>query len=63
MTPKEMIHLLEDNGFVFMKSNGSHRKYYNPATGKTTVVPYHNKPLKHGTENAILSQAGLKKTL
>jgi len=60
MLPKEMGKLLERNGFSFIKSNGSHRKYHNPITGKTTVVPYHNKPLKPGTENAILKQAGLK---
>ena len=59
--PKEMIKHLEINGFRFIKSNGSHRKYYNQRTGKTTVVPYHNKPLKHGTEKAILKQAGLDK--
>jgi len=61
MLPKEMIRHLENNGFCFIKSNGSHRKYYNPDTGKTTVVPYHNKPLKLGTEKAILKQAGLER--
>jgi len=61
MLPKEIVSYLEKNGFGFVKSNGSHRKYYNPATGKTTIVPYHNKPLKPGTEKAILKQAGLDK--
>jgi len=61
MLPKEMIRYLERNGFDFVKSNGSHRKYHNPTTGKATVVPYHNKPLKPGTEKAILKQAGLDK--
>jgi len=60
MSPKEIIKHLERNGFDFIKSNGSHRKYYNRVTGKTTVVPYHNKPLKPGTERAILKQAGLE---
>jgi len=59
MLPIEMIKHLERNGFKFVKSNGSHRKYYNSTTGKTTVVPYHNKQLKPGTERAILKQAGL----
>jgi predicted RNA binding protein YcfA (HicA-like mRNA interferase family) len=61
MLPKEIVRYLEKNGFDFVKSNGSHRKYHNPTTGKTTVVPYHNKPLKPGTEKAILKQAGLDK--
>lgn len=61
MTPKEMIKLLEQNGFEYQRSNGSHRLYKNPNTGKTTIVPFHNKPLKTGTEQSILKQAGLKK--
>lgn len=60
MTSKKMIKLLEDNGFEYIRSNGSHRLYYNKQTGKSTVVPYHNKTLKLGTEKNILKQAGLK---
>ena len=59
-TPKEMIKLLEKNGFEYVSSNGSHRKYHNPNNGKTVIIPYHNKALKIGTENSILKQAGLK---
>lgn len=61
MTPKEMVRLLEANGFECIGSNGSHRKYRNPETGKTAIVPYHAKDLKPGTERNILKQAGLKK--
>lgn len=61
ITPKEMIKLLEKNGFEYISSNGSHRKYYNPNTNKTTIVPYHSKQLKAGTEKNILKLAGLKK--
>ena len=53
MTPKEIVRLLEQNGFVF--------KYHNPTTGKTTIVPFHAKDLKPGTEKNILKLAGLKK--
>lgn len=60
MTSREIIRLLERNGFQLIRSNGSHRIYRNPNTGKQTVVPYHNKALKPGTENSILKQAGLK---
>lgn len=36
MTPKEMISLLEKNGFIYIKNNnGSHQKYYNPKTNIT----------------------------
>lgn len=60
MTPREMIKLLESNGFQFTRSNGSHHFYKNPQTGKATTVPYHSKDLKPGIEKAILKQAGLK---
>lgn len=60
MTPREIIRLLEKNGFEFISSNGSHRKYKNQSTGKTVIVPYHSKELKRGTEQNILNQAGLK---
>lgn len=55
-----MVKLLEENGFEFVSSNGSHRKYYNPETGRTVIVPFHAQELKKGTEQSILKQAGLK---
>lgn len=61
MTPKDMVRLLEQNGFEYVSSNGSHRKYRNPVTGKTAIVPFHAKDLKPGTEKNILKQAGLRK--
>lgn len=60
MTPREMVKLLEANGFKYISSNGSHRKYHNVTTGKTAIVPFHAKALKTGTEQSILKQAGLK---
>lgn len=60
MTPKEIISLLEANGFEFVSSNGSHRKYRNQQTGKMVIVPFHAKDLKPGTEKSILKMAGLK---
>lgn len=61
MTPKQIIRLLENNGFYLVRSNGSHRLYRNPSTNKSTIVPYHNRELKKGTEQNILNQAGLFK--
>ncbi len=60
MTPREIIKLLENNGFELTGSNGSHRKYKNEKTGKICIVPYHSKELKRGTEQNILKQAGFK---
>ena len=60
MKPKEMIKLLQKNGFMIERSNGSHHFLRNPQTGKTTTVPLHSKDLKVGLENKILKDAGLK---
>jgi predicted RNA binding protein YcfA (HicA-like mRNA interferase family) len=62
LTPKELIKLLEANGFVLKRIHGSHHYYIHSITGKITVVPMHNKDLAKGTLHAILKQAGIDKT-
>ena len=60
MTPKEMIRLLEQKGFRYVKSNnGSHQKYRNDETKRTVSVPVHAKELKKGIEQRLLKDAGL----
>lgn len=62
LTPKEMVRLLEKNGFVHVKSNnGSHQKFYNPRTKVTVTVPLHTRELKKGLEQKLLKIAGLKR--
>ena len=62
LTPKEMIRLLEKNGFIHLKSNnGSHQKYFNPKTNVTVIVPVHSRELGKGLEQVILKLAGLKR--
>ena len=60
MTPRELVKLLESNGFEIISQNGSHVKLRNSATNRQTIVPYHSKSMKKGLEQAILKQAGLK---
>ncbi|MBQ8836251.1 MAG: type II toxin-antitoxin system HicA family toxin [Clostridia bacterium] len=60
LTPKEMIQLLESNGFICVRQNGSHMFFKNAQTGKATTVPFHSKELKKGLEQRILKDAGLK---
>ena len=60
ITPKEMIKLLEDNGFERVSQNGSHIKMKNYKTNRSVIVPYHAKDLKKGLEQAILKQAGIR---
>ena len=60
LTPKEIIKMLKQNGFIAVSQNGSHVKLRNPETGKQVIVPYHSQAMKKGLEQAILKQAGLK---
>ena len=59
---KEIIKLLEDDGWYFKRQSGSHRVYRHHTKPGIAVVPDHgiNKELKPGTEQPILKQAGLK---
>ena len=62
LNPKDRIKILEQYGFVFKRSKGSHQLYYNPTTNKTVIVPVHGgKDLKKGTFLAVLKQAGVDK--
>ena len=62
LDPKFLIKILEQNGFVFKRSKGSHRLYFNPVSLKTVIVPFHGgTDLKKGTFYAILKQAGIDK--
>ncbi len=59
-TPKYLIKLLEENGFLFKRAKGSHQIFYNPTTNKTVIVPVHgSKDIKKGTFLGILKQAGI----
>lgn len=57
--PRQMIKVLEEKGFKFIRQKGSHRLYKKGAFRVT--VPYHNKDLKPGTLQSILRQSGIKR--
>ena len=60
-TPKELIRILEQKGFVLKRSKGSHKIYKHPFTKNRVTIPMHNKDLPKGTFYAILKQAGIDK--
>ena len=61
-SPQHLIKLLEKNGFIFKRSNGSHQIFYNASANITVIVPVHGKKdVKKGTLLAILKQAGIDK--
>ena len=61
ITPKDIIRVLEKEGFVLDRIKGSHHIYYHPETGRRAVIPFHKKDLPKGTLHEILKQAGISK--
>jgi mRNA interferase HicA len=59
MKPKELIKMLENHGYIFVRQSGSHA-IYKKAGGRMVVVPVHNRDIPTGTLNGILKDADLK---
>ena len=58
---KEVIKVLEKDGWLLSVQEGSHRQYKHPEKpGKDTVAGKPSKDVPKGTLNSILRQAGLK---
>ena len=55
---KEVIQLLEDNGWEHVRTNGSHWMF--KKDGNLVVVQHPRKDVPIGTYRSILKQAGLK---
>lgn len=61
-SPKKLINLLEQKGFILKRVTGSHHIYFHSEQRKTVVVPVHgNKDIPKGTFMSILRQAGISK--
>ena len=61
-SPKKIIYLLEQKGYLLKRINGSHNIYFNKESKKTVVVPVHgNKDIPKGTFMSIVRQAGISK--
>lgn len=58
MRPRELIRLLEKEGYVFARQSGSHA-IYKKTGSKIIVVPIHSKDIPTGTLKGILIDAGL----
>ncbi|MBX3163207.1 MAG: type II toxin-antitoxin system HicA family toxin [Bacteroidetes bacterium] len=62
MKVKEIIKLLEQDGWKAVRQKGSHRQYRHPTKLGTVTVSGHkmSDDIPKGTENSIKKQAGLK---
>ncbi|MDT7541935.1 MAG: hypothetical protein QOE33_1839 [Acidobacteriota bacterium] len=61
MKVRNLIKLIEKDGWFWMRTKGSHRQYKHPTKLGLVTVPGHPRDeLAPGTLNNILKQAGLK---
>ena len=62
MKVRDLLKLIEADGWVHVTTSGSHRQYKHPLKKGRVTVPVHSMSdnLKPGTLNSILKQAGLK---
>ncbi|MET2827081.1 type II toxin-antitoxin system HicA family toxin [Mesorhizobium shangrilense] len=61
LTVREVIRLLEANGWYLVATKGSHRQYkHKVKAGRVTVAGKPSEEVAPGTLNSILKQAGLK---
>lgn len=60
MKPKELIKILEANGWQLIRVRGSHHIFKHPNKPTMLTIPLHNDDMKIGTLNQILKAAGLK---
>jgi len=58
---KELIKLLQDDGWFLVRTRGSHRQFHHPTKpGTVTVAGKSSVDIPPGTLNNALKQAGLK---
>jgi predicted RNA binding protein YcfA (HicA-like mRNA interferase family) len=60
---REVIRLIEDDGWQLVAQRGSHRQYGHPTKpGRVTVAGKSNADVPKGTAANILRQAGLRRS-
>jgi len=62
MKVRDVIRLIENDGWILSRTRGDHRQYKHPnKPGKVTVPGHPSDDLPAGTLNSILKHAGLKR--
>ncbi|MDN5360998.1 type II toxin-antitoxin system HicA family toxin [Moorella sp. Hama-1] len=56
---KEIIKILEQDGWVLRRVVGSHHHFQHPKKKGTVTVPHPRKDIKPGTVKSIFKQAGI----
>ena len=61
MKVREIIKVVEDDGWVLVRTRGSHRHFKHPSKpGLVTIAGHPGVDMPKGTLNSVLKQAGLK---
>ena len=61
MKVRDLLRLVEGDGWLLVRTRGSHRQYKHPSKSGLVTVPGHpSDEVAPGTLNSILKQAGLK---
>lgn len=60
MNSKELIRMLEEDGWKHVRTTGSHHHFKHPVKKPLLTVPHPKKDLPIGTVKSILKTAGLK---
>ena len=62
MKIREIIRLIEEDGWFLVVTRGSHRQFKHPTkSGRVTIAGHPGDDLAPGTLNSVLKQAGLKR--
>jgi len=62
LSSRQVIKILENNGFVFISQNGSHMKFRKRGIkNQTAIVPANKKEIPVGTLHSIIRQSSLSK--
>ena len=61
MKVRDLLRLVEGDGWLLVRTRGSHRQYKHPSKSGLVTVPGHpSDDVAPGTLNSVLKQAGLK---
>jgi predicted RNA binding protein YcfA (HicA-like mRNA interferase family) len=61
MKVRDVIYLIEKDGWFLVATRGSHRQYKHPAKpGRVTIAGKPSDDMAPGTLNSVIKQAGLK---
>ena len=59
MTDKELIKLIEEDGWYLARQTGGHRQFKHPVKKGIVTVPY---KIKKNIELSVMRQAGIKRS-